>query len=68
MQWDVMDCVLTLNLLLFSPAKKDLDVTDDRMSQFKKKAKELRVLDPKTAQNLCKYHNVLPHARTPYEY
>uniref|UniRef100_A0A8C5B529 Diaphanous related formin 2 n=1 Tax=Gadus morhua TaxID=8049 RepID=A0A8C5B529_GADMO len=64
LQWDVMDCVLTLNLLLFSPAKKDLDVTDDRMSQFKKKAKELRVLDPKTAQNLSIF---LGSFRLPYE-
>lgn len=30
------------------------DETDDRVQQFKKKAKELRILDPKTAQNLCK--------------
>lgn len=29
------------------------DETDDRMPQFKKKAKELRILDSKTAQNLC---------------
>lgn len=36
--------------------KKDVkDETDDRMQQFKKKAKELRILDAKTAQNLCKY-------------
>ncbi|CAM9178736.1 unnamed protein product, partial [Lampetra planeri] len=28
------------------------DETDDRMQQFKKKAKELRILDAKTAQNL----------------
>lgn len=34
--------------------RKDLKVeNDDRMQQFKKKAKELRILDPKTAQNLC---------------
>lgn len=39
----------------FSPVKKDMkDETDDRMQQFKKKAKELRILDSKTAQNLCK--------------
>lgn len=39
----------------FSTVKKDVkDETDDRMQQFKKKAKELRILDPKTAQNLCK--------------
>lgn len=39
----------------FSTVKKDVkDETDDRMQQFKKKAKELRILDSKTAQNLCK--------------
>lgn len=31
------------------------DETDDKIPQFKKKTKELRILDPKTAQNLCKY-------------
>lgn len=41
-------------VLFFSAVRKDLKVeTDDRMQQFKKKAKELRILDPKTAQNLC---------------
>lgn len=41
---------------LFSAVKKDVKVeNDDRMQQFKKKAKELRILDAKTAQNLCKY-------------
>lgn len=40
---------------LFSAVKKDVKVeNDDRMQQFKKKAKELRILDAKTAQNLCK--------------
>lgn len=40
--------------------RKDVkDETDDRMQQFKKKAKELRILDPKTAQNLCEYILVL---------
>ncbi len=34
--------------------KKEVEETDDRMTQFKKKAKELRILDAKTAQNLCK--------------
>lgn len=48
---------LYIKILFFFPAvKKDVkDETDDRMSQFKKKAKELRILDAKTAQNLCKY-------------
>lgn len=41
---------------VFPAVKKDVkDETDDRMQQFKKKAKELRILDSKTAQNLCKY-------------
>lgn len=31
------------------------DETDSQVPQFKKKAKELRILDAKTAQNLCKY-------------
>lgn len=41
---------------MVSAVKKDVhDETDNRMQQFKKKAKELRILDAKTAQNLCKY-------------
>lgn len=41
-------------VVLFSTVKKDMkDEADDRMQQFKKKAKELRILDSKTAQNLC---------------
>lgn len=41
-------------VVLFSTVKKDMkDEVDDRMQQFKKKAKELRILDSKTAQNLC---------------
>lgn len=41
------------------PVKKDVrDETDNKVPQFKKKAKELRILDAKTAQNLCKLiHN-----------
>uniref|UniRef100_A0A8C1UUV8 Diaphanous-related formin 2 n=1 Tax=Cyprinus carpio TaxID=7962 RepID=A0A8C1UUV8_CYPCA len=38
--------------------------TDDRMTQFKKKAKELRILDAKTAQNLSIF---LGSFRLPYE-
>lgn len=46
--------MLCFVLLFFSAVRKDLKVeTDDRMQQFKKKAKELRILDSKTAQNLC---------------
>lgn len=41
-------------LSFFSTVKKDMkDESEDRMQQFKKKAKELRILDSKTAQNLC---------------
>ncbi|XP_035989625.1 protein diaphanous homolog 2-like [Fundulus heteroclitus] len=45
--------------------KKDVsDETDDRVPQFKKKAKELRILDAKTAQNLSIF---LGSFRLPYE-
>uniref|UniRef100_A0A667YCN7 Diaphanous related formin 2 n=1 Tax=Myripristis murdjan TaxID=586833 RepID=A0A667YCN7_9TELE len=44
--------------------KKDVEETDDRMTQFKKKAKELRILDGKTAQNLSIF---LGSFRLPYE-
>ncbi|XP_044062188.1 protein diaphanous homolog 2 [Siniperca chuatsi] len=48
-----------------SKVKKDVkDETDDRMTQFKKKAKELRILDAKTAQNLSIF---LGSFRLPYE-
>uniref|UniRef100_A0A3Q1CXN5 Diaphanous-related formin 2 n=1 Tax=Amphiprion ocellaris TaxID=80972 RepID=A0A3Q1CXN5_AMPOC len=48
-----------------SKVRKDLkDETDDRMPQFKKKAKELRILDAKTAQNLSIF---LGSFRLPYE-
>ncbi|XP_049602783.1 protein diaphanous homolog 2 isoform X2 [Syngnathus scovelli] len=48
-----------------SKVRKDpKDETDDRMTQFKKKAKELRILDPKTAQNLSIF---LGSFRLPYE-
>ncbi|XP_007577087.2 protein diaphanous homolog 2-like, partial [Poecilia formosa] len=48
-----------------SKVKKDVsDETDDRVPQFKKKAKELRILDPKTAQNLSIF---LGSFRLPYE-
>ncbi|CAL8356077.1 unnamed protein product [Merluccius merluccius] len=59
-----MDSILTLNLLLLPSVKKDVDVTDNRMTQFKKKAKELRILDSKTAQNLSIF---LGSFRLPYE-
>ncbi|MBN3270883.1 DIAP2 protein, partial [Polyodon spathula] len=45
--------------------KKDLDEPDDsRAPQIKKKVKELRILDPKTAQNLSIF---LGSFRLPYE-
>ncbi|XP_051929352.1 protein diaphanous homolog 2 isoform X6 [Hippocampus zosterae] len=48
-----------------SKVRKDTkDETDDRMTQFKKKAKELRILDPKTAQNLSIF---LGSFRLPYD-
>ncbi|XP_034064012.1 protein diaphanous homolog 2 isoform X4 [Gymnodraco acuticeps] len=48
-----------------SKVKKDVkDETDDRMQHFKKKAKELRILDAKTAQNLSIF---LGSFRLPYE-
>ncbi|XP_049898638.1 protein diaphanous homolog 2 isoform X5 [Epinephelus moara] len=48
-----------------SKVRKDVkDETDDRMQQFKKKAKELRILDAKTAQNLSIF---LGSFRLPYE-
>ncbi|XP_028271323.1 protein diaphanous homolog 2 isoform X2 [Parambassis ranga] len=48
-----------------SKVRKDVkDETDDKMPQFKKKAKELRILDAKTAQNLSIF---LGSFRLPYE-
>ncbi|XP_061895750.1 protein diaphanous homolog 2 isoform X2 [Entelurus aequoreus] len=48
-----------------SKARKETkDETDDRMTQFKKKAKELRILDAKTAQNLSIF---LGSFRLPYD-
>ena len=39
---------------LFSSAKKEEEDLEDKKS-IKKRIKELKVLDPKIAQNLCKY-------------
>lgn len=47
-----------------SKVKKHEEETEDRMMQFKKKAKELRILDSKTAQNLSIF---LGSFRLPYE-
>ncbi|KAF5890854.1 protein diaphanous 2 isoform X1, partial [Clarias magur] len=46
-----------------SRVKKDVEETDNRMTQFKKKAKELRILNAKTAQNLSIF---LGSFRMPY--
>lgn len=46
---------ITFLSFLFLAVKKDMEETDSRMTQLKKKAKELRILDAKTAQNLCKF-------------
>ncbi|XP_077104003.1 protein diaphanous homolog 2 isoform X10 [Siphateles boraxobius] len=55
---------LSLSFSSKSRVKKDVEETDDRMTQFKKKAKELRILDAKTAQNLSIF---LGSFRLPYE-
>lgn len=40
---------------MFFPAKKTVDESEEKkVVQSKKRVKELRVLDGKTAQNLCK--------------
>uniref|UniRef100_A0A673M8V8 Protein diaphanous homolog 2-like n=1 Tax=Sinocyclocheilus rhinocerous TaxID=307959 RepID=A0A673M8V8_9TELE len=55
---------LSLSFSSKSRVKKDVEERDDRMTQFKKKAKELRILDAKTAQNLSIF---LGSFRLPYE-
>ncbi|XP_026103876.1 protein diaphanous homolog 2-like isoform X4 [Carassius auratus] len=55
---------LSLSFSSKSRVKKDVEETDDRKTQFKKKAKELRILDAKTAQNLSIF---LGSFRLPYE-
>uniref|UniRef100_A0A3B5MDT7 Diaphanous-related formin 2 n=1 Tax=Xiphophorus couchianus TaxID=32473 RepID=A0A3B5MDT7_9TELE len=59
------DLFAQLSLCFSSQSKKKdvSDETDDRVPQFKKKAKELRILDAKTAQNLI----FLGSFRLPYE-
>lgn len=49
----VLKQIFILFFLSFTVKKDVKDETYDRMQQFKKKAKELRILDSKTAQNLC---------------
>uniref|UniRef100_A0A671MZC0 Protein diaphanous homolog 2-like n=1 Tax=Sinocyclocheilus anshuiensis TaxID=1608454 RepID=A0A671MZC0_9TELE len=55
---------LSLSFSSKSRVKKDVEEKDDRLTQFKKKAKELRILDAKTAQNLSIF---LGSFRLPYE-
>ncbi|KAB5571160.1 hypothetical protein PHYPO_G00221820 [Pangasianodon hypophthalmus] len=55
---------LSLTFSSKSRVKKDVEEMDKRMTQFKKKAKELRILDAKTAQNLSIF---LGSFRMPYD-
>ncbi|XP_036799038.1 protein diaphanous homolog 2-like isoform X4 [Oncorhynchus mykiss] len=55
---------LSLSFSSRTKVKKEVDETDARVTQFKKKAKELRILDAKTAQNLSIF---LGSFRLPYE-
>uniref|UniRef100_A0A9J8AL96 Protein diaphanous homolog 2 n=1 Tax=Cyprinus carpio carpio TaxID=630221 RepID=A0A9J8AL96_CYPCA len=55
---------LSMSFSSKSRVKKDVEETDSKMTQFKKKAKELRILDAKTAQNLSIF---LGSFRLPYE-
>ncbi|KAG7519020.1 hypothetical protein JOB18_049798 [Solea senegalensis] len=61
------DLFAELSVCFSSQSKVRRDVKDDpedKVPQFKKKAKELRILDPKTAQNLSIF---LGSFRLPYE-
>ncbi|KAM9513701.1 protein diaphanous homolog 2 isoform 4-T5 [Salvelinus alpinus] len=55
---------LSLSFSSRTKVKHEVDETDARVTQFKKKAKELRILDAKTAQNLSIF---LGSFRLPYE-
>ncbi|XP_031653787.1 protein diaphanous homolog 2 isoform X2 [Oncorhynchus kisutch] len=55
---------LSLSFSSRTKVKNEVDETDARVTQFKKKAKELRILDAKTAQNLSIF---LGSFRLPYE-
>ncbi|MGH0132966.1 UNVERIFIED_CONTAM: hypothetical protein FKN15_020884 [Acipenser sinensis] len=58
-------CIVLNSTSNLYKVKKDLDEPDDsRAPQIKKKVKELRILDPKTAQNLSIF---LGSFRLPYE-
>lgn len=43
------------SLYITSLAKKEQDAGDEKKQMQKKKVKELKVLDAKVSQNLCKY-------------
>lgn len=45
--------ITTFSSLFTSPAKKEQPGTDEKQQQ-KKKVKELKVIDAKISQNLCK--------------
>lgn len=47
-------CIDNNSVFLSSSAKKEEEDLEDKKS-IKKRIKELKVLDPKIAQNLCKY-------------
>ncbi|KAJ8014755.1 hypothetical protein DPEC_G00019020 [Dallia pectoralis] len=55
---------LSLSFSSRTKVKREVDETDNKATQFKKKAKELRILDAKTAQNLSIF---LGSFRLPYE-
>lgn len=58
----VWECIFLLsNNLIFvsSSVKKEEEDLEDKKS-IKKRIKELKVLDPKIAQNLCKYFPFCP--------
>ena len=42
-----------------APKKKEDGVGPEKKAAAKKKGKDLKVIDPKSAQNLCKYHKCL---------
>lgn len=42
-----------------APKKKETGEGPEKKAAAKKKGKDLKVIDPKSAQNLCKYHKCL---------
>ena len=52
-----------------APKKKEDGEGPEKKAAAKKKGKDLKVIDPKSAQNLCKYHKslrVLDSVRCPF--